>query len=262
VCLVEQPLLSRTELEFIFGRGRFECYSFNHMTQRPDTPGIPRQRRHMRRPRPERAVIFDFDGTIADSFDYVFAFLLGEARKSRTYTSAERQQMRTMSMPRLAVHLGVPAWRLVFTYFRGRRYLRTHMETVHAFDGMVEVIRQLHADGWSLFVASANSSRNVRNMLRQYGVLDYFTAALGGSSFMGKASFIRHMLRRYRLRKSNTWYVGDEKGDVVAAAAAGVPCIAVSWGFADPADLQYLAPAGFAEKPADIPKILEAAWKK
>jgi phosphoglycolate phosphatase-like HAD superfamily hydrolase len=48
----------------------------------------------------------------------------------------------------------------------------------------------------------------------------------------------------------------------VAAAAAGVPCVAVSWGFADPADLQYLAPAGFAEKPADIPKILEAAWKK
>jgi hypothetical protein len=65
----------------------------------------------------------------------VFDFLVGEARKGRTYTSCkERQQMRKMSMPRLAIHLGVPAiWRLVFTYFRGRRYhAQRTWKTVHA----------------------------------------------------------------------------------------------------------------------------------
>jgi phosphoglycolate phosphatase len=239
------------------------------MIQRPNDPGTPRQGRRSsarayltRSPRPQRAVIFDFDGTIADSFDYVFDFLVDEARKGRTYTTKERQQMRKMSMPRLAIHLGVPIWRLVFTYFRGRRTMRAHMEDVQPFDGMLQAIRTLHDNGWSLFVASANSSHNVRHMLQRYGVLDCFTAALGGSGFMGKASFIRHMRLRYRLPKTGTWYVGDEKGDVVAAAAAGVPCIAVAWGFADPADLHYLEPAGFADKPSDIPKILEALWKK
>jgi phosphoglycolate phosphatase len=111
-------------------------------------------------------------------------------------------------------------------------------------------------------VASANSSHNVRHMLQRYGVLDCFTAALGGSGFYGQGVVYPPHAAALPSAQNNTWYVGDEKGDVVAAAAAGVPCIAVAWGFADPADLHYLEPAGFAEKPADIPKILEAAWKK
>jgi len=207
-----------------------------------------------------KAVIFDFDGTIADSFEYVFDFLKTEARNTDAYTAIEKKTMRQMSMKRLALHLGVPVWRLPFTYFRGRRVMRAHMEHVRPFAGMPQVIKQLHGEGYQLFVASANSAKNIRHLLKSQDLYPYFKAVRGGSGYAGKASVIRQLLFRYRLPKRLTWYVGDETSDVVAASAAGVQCLAVTWGFADPVSLKEMEPEGYAAKPEDIVRIVRASW--
>ena len=214
---------------------------------------------------PRRAVIFDFDGTIADSFEYVFDFLVKEAKNTTQFTAADRRALRKMSMSRLALHLGVPFWRLPFTGFKGRRVMRAHMEHVQPFPGMVEVVRALYADGWLLFIASSNSARNVRSMLRRCEIAECFTAVRGGAGLIGrfsKSAIIRRLMLRYRLRKSTTWYVGDELGDVAVANAVGLPCVMVSWGFADPDKLRVLPLAGFAERVSDIPRILEGSSGK
>jgi phosphoglycolate phosphatase len=209
-----------------------------------------------------QAVIFDFDGTIADSFDYVFEFLKSEARNSTHYNAAELEKLRKMSMKDLALHLGVPFWRLPFIYFKGRRVMREHMERVQPFDGMVEVIRKLHGDGYLLLIASANSSTNIHHLLRRQGVLGCFRAIRSSSGITGKPGLIRQLIVRYRLPRLTTWYVGDEAGDVTAARAAGVRSMAVSWGFADPERLSQMRPDALANKPADIISIIEAKWKK
>lgn len=211
---------------------------------------------------PKRAVIFDFDGTIGDSFDYVYNYLKREAHNTHPYTAGQQHDLRRMSMRRLALHLGVPIWRLPYTYVHGRRIMRAHMEHVTIFPGMEQVIHQLHADGVLLFIASSNSTRNLRHFLKHYRMSQYFTAVRGGAGFMGKRSLILQLLVRYRLPKAGTWYVGDEMSDVVAATAAGVPCLAVTWGFADPDKMRLLEPTAIADKASDIPKILENAWKK
>lgn len=209
-----------------------------------------------------RAVIFDFDGTIADSFEYVLNFLKAEAHNAHDYTAVDKKTLRQMSMKRLALHLGVPVWRLPLTYFKGRRVMRAHMEHVKPFTGMPQVIKQLHAEGYQLFVASANSGKNIRHLLRQQDLLPYFKAVRGGSGYAGKASFIRQMLVRYRLSRQSTWYIGDETSDVVAATASGVRCLAVTWGFADPKSLKEMEPEGIADKPADITRIVKESWKQ
>jgi len=209
-----------------------------------------------------KAVIFDFDGTIADSFVYVLNFLKAEAGNMQTYSIAEQKTLRQMSMKRLALHIGVPVWRLPLVYFKGRRVMRAHMEHVQPFAGMPQVIAELHAAGYQLFIASANSGKNIRHLLKGQGLDHYFKAIRGGSGYTGKASFIRQMLIRYRLSKDLTWYVGDETSDVVAASAAGVRCLAVTWGFADPKSLKEMEPEGLASKPADIVRIVDDSWKK
>ncbi len=208
------------------------------------------------------AVIFDFDGTIADSFPYVFDFLKQVARNTKHYTPEEIEASRKMSMKRLALHLGVPVWQLLPTYFRGRHYLRQYMRDVKAFAGMPELIRQLHVEGWQLFIASANSGRNIRALLRHLQLGQYFTTVRGGSGFMGKPRLLNYIVQRYRLDKSQTWYVGDETGDIVSATASGLHSIAVGWGFADPAKLKLVEPHATADVPGDIAVIVEAEWKK
>jgi len=210
----------------------------------------------------KRAVIFDFDGTIADSFEYVLGFVQSDAGNHQVFNTAEKKVLRQMSMKRLILHLKVPIWKYPTMYFRGRRVMRQHMEDVQPFAGMVDVIRQLHADGCMLFISSSNSTHNIRHLLRRYDLQDCFTALRGSAGYTGKSSPIRQLLWRYRLPKQTTWYVGDETSDVVAATAAGIRCLAVSWGFADPDKLQEMGPAAFAQHPSDITAIVEASWKK
>lgn len=209
-----------------------------------------------------QAVIFDFDGTIADSFEYVYDFLKKEAGNTSKFTATELKALRKMSMRRLALHLGVPVWRLPFAYFKGRRVMRAHMESVQPFDGMIDVVRQLHTDGFQLFIASSNSSTNIKHLLRHQGVLSCFRAVRSSAGMTGKPALIRQLLVRYRLPKRETWYVGDETGDVVAASRAGVRSLAVGWGFADPEKLKQVGPDAFANTPADILRVIEATWKK
>jgi phosphoglycolate phosphatase len=209
-----------------------------------------------------QAVIFDFDGTIADSFEYVFDFLKKESGHSAEYDAAQLAELRQMSMRRLALRLGVPVWRMPLTYFRGRRVMRAHMEHVQPFDGMLDVIRQLHADGYQLFVTSSNSGHNIRHLLGRQGVLQCFRAIRSSAGITGKPALIRQLLVRYRLPRQAVWFVGDELGDVTAAARAGVRSLAVGWGFANPRQLENLKPDAFAAKPEDIVRIIEATWKK
>ena len=212
--------------------------------------------------RRQQAVIFDFDGTIADSFEYVFDFLKKETGNTTEYSALQLQEMHKMSMRRLALRLGVPVWRMPFTYFRGRRVMRAHMEHVQPFDGMLDVIHQLHRDGYALFITSSNSGHNIRHLLRQRGVLSCFRAVRSSAGVTGKPALIRQLLVRHRLRRQEVWYVGDEMGDITAAARVGVRSLAVGWGFADPRQLKKLEPDGFAATPADVVRIIEASWKK
>jgi len=209
-----------------------------------------------------KAVIFDFDGTLADSFEYVFEFLKAEAGNDKTYTKTELQALHGMSMKRLAVRLGIPAWRLLPVYFKGRRVMRAHMEHVQLFSGMTAVLNQLHEQGCWLFVVSSNSSGNIRRALKRHGVDPYFKAIRGSAGLTGKAAILRQLSLQYRLPARTTWYVGDETADIVSAARAGLRSLAVGWGFADPAHLREVGPDALANTPADIPKLLEAAWKK
>jgi len=210
----------------------------------------------------KRAVIFDFDGTIGDSFEYVYGFLRREARNETNYSAAELKRLREMSMRRLALRVGVPLWRLPYAYFKGRRTMRAHMEHVQIFPGMEAVIRRLHKEGAELYIVSSNSVHNIRSFLRRYELDDYFKAVRGGAGVLGKSSAIKRLMQRYSLSRATTWYVGDETKDVVAATASGIPCLAVEWGFADMRKMQLLEPAAVAKQAADIPVILERAWKK
>jgi phosphoglycolate phosphatase len=204
-----------------------------------------------------QAVIFDFDGTIADSFEYVFDFLRNEANNTTEYSAAELEKFRKMSMKELTLRLGVPIRKLPFTYFRGRRVMRAHMEDVRPFAGMVDIVRQLHQDGYVLFITSANSGHNIRHMLRSQGILSCFRAIRSSAGITGKPALLHQLVVRYRLSRRTTWYVGDEVGDMKAARRAGLRSLAVEWGFADPKKLVTVEPDAVATRPEDILRIIE-----
>jgi phosphoglycolate phosphatase len=203
------------------------------------------------------AVIFDFDGTIADSFDYVANFLAEEIGAASLSGKQEQSLHRNMSMAAMARKLGFSWWQLPFLLIKGRRKMNSVIKELEPFDGMPTVIRQLHGDGHRLFIVSSNSARNIRAFLRHQELQDYFSHISGGIGLFSKAAALRGLLKRYRLKRVDTIYVGDELRDVQAGQSINLSVIAVGWGFARNTDLAALQPAALAETPRDLLRIIK-----
>ncbi len=202
-------------------------------------------------------IIMDFDGTIADSFEYVASFLERHVRHGHPLTVSEKETLRGQSMVQMALYLGSPRWKLPLLFLVGRRAMGRAIYDVPLFAGMGKVIEQLHAEGHELLIVSSNNSRNIRRFLKQHHLYTFFTDMYGGAGFFGKRRAIRTILWRNHLKAETAVYIGDEVRDIDAARAAGVRIISVSWGFDKPALIAEHNPSTVAGAPADIIRILE-----
>ena len=206
------------------------------------------------------AIIFDFDGTIADSFEAVvqiFRELTGH--KSEPVSAAEIERLRGLSPVHVMKELHIHPWRVPFLVMRGRRRMRKRIDSIAAHPGMPAVINKLYDEGHQLFVVSSNSTRNIKQFFRQHHLTREFIAIYGKAGLLSKAGLLKKVLRQNSLDPADTWYVGDEVRDVTAAKDANLRVIAVSWGYNNADILKSHQPTALAETPNDIIRILEEA---
>lgn len=202
-----------------------------------------------------KAVIFDFDGTIADSLPALM-YMYGEVHKTARVTEKRVKSMRSKSMYVVAREMGVPIWKIVYLAIWGRRLLRRHLRSIKVFPGMAELIRELYHARVKLFVVSTNRSANVKKYLEWHDLDSYFDGVYGGASFLSKSRAMRKVVRREEIDPKKLWCVGDEKIDVVSARGAGLRIISVSWGYAGRDSLALLNPDKLVDQVEDLRKIL------
>jgi phosphoglycolate phosphatase len=201
-------------------------------------------------------IIFDMDGTIADSFDYVSDFLAATAHKGPLSTK-QKEELRGMSMVGMARKLGYKWWQGPMLVWRGRRRMKHAIKDLKSFSGIPELIRKLNAEGHELFIVSINSVRNIRLFLHHQKIHKYFLQIYGGVGVFGKPMALRQLLREHHIDLEHAVYVGDEIRDIEAAKIIGMRVVAVSWGFASRDGLKAAKPAGLADTPAELMRILE-----
>ena len=202
------------------------------------------------------AIIFDFDGTIADSFDYVVDLLATEAGRE-PLTADQQAELRGLSMAAIGRRFGHSWPRLFWLFIKGRKRMGPSMRQIKPFVGMPEIIQKLHAEGHELFIVSTNTVRNVRTFLHHRDLHKYFLEIYGGVGLFSKAPALRKLLRANSILMSDAIYVGDELRDVEAAQSLGLRVIAVSWGFSRFSDLESHNPSALAESPEQLLKLLE-----
>jgi phosphoglycolate phosphatase-like HAD superfamily hydrolase len=204
-------------------------------------------------------VLFDFDGTIADSFELVLAQYnqLAPLFRARAVDRAELPRLRKLAVPEIMREHRVTYWKLPFLVWSMRRRLHAHVAEVSPCAGVVEALRTLRAAGVRSSVLSTNSSANIRRFVERHE-LDVFDDIAGGVSMFGKARALRRWVARAGVPKERVVYVGDEERDVEAAHAAGIRSVAVTWGYADPGQLAARRPTHLVESPAQLVSLLLA----
>jgi len=179
----------------------------------------------------ETAIIFDFDGTIADSFLITLKVLYG-LRHSEPLPDEDISRLRGMNVAELLYELHVPWWRAFFIIRRIRHMMRSHMREITLVPGMNEALHDLQKRH-KLFILSANSSTNIRAFLHRFELESYFADVYGEANPFSKKHKLAEIIQHNRLLSARTWYVGDETEDIDAARHVGINAVAVTWGYSN-----------------------------
>lgn len=200
-----------------------------------------------------RLVLFDFDGTLADSFPWFLGVLdqLAERHGFRRIAAHEVESLRGYSAGRLVRHLGVPAWKLPGIARHLRRLMAAEIDRIALFPGVAGVLHGLAGRGVRLAIVSSNSTANVRRVLgpANAALIGHFAC---GASLLGKRSKLRSALRRAGVPAGAALSIGDEIRDLEASRAAGIAFGAVSWGYTEPGALRARGPDEVFASPEEI----------
>lgn len=209
-----------------------------------------------------KTVIFDFDGTLADSLDVIVEIFEHITGKSANLSREEMAGLRHMPIPAVAKRLGIPVWRAPWLLWRGRRLMSRYIQQVPPFAGVESVLQNLQSKGFRLIIVSSNSRANVRKFLSHYGLHGYFHRVYGGVGLFAKAGALRNIMNRNHLKPDDCVYIGDETRDIEACQSIGLRCIAAKWGFADPVFLESHNPTALAGSPQELVPIISKLFNE
>lgn len=188
--------------------------------------------------RPWRAIVFDFDGTLADSFPRVVHLLPRLARELR-FRSPDREEiheLREMSSPQILSRLEISWWKVPFLLWRARAMLRSGTTAIPLFPGIAQLLRSLDAAGIEWAILTSNHHAVVRRSLELAGAPEPGWLE-SGSGLSNKARRLKRMARFLGCPPHEMVMVADETRDIEAAREAGVAMIGVDWGYSTPESL-------------------------
>jgi phosphoglycolate phosphatase len=202
---------------------------------------------------PARVMVFDFDGTIGDTFRQGLEILNAMAPEFgyKPLLGEDVEKARGMTTRQLMRYLGIPNRRLPAVASRGIRELRGRINEVQPITGVPEVLRALHAKGVRLGIVTSNSEENVELFLKNHD-LQIFDFVRSSSRLLGKSREIKAAMKAEGFGPDDVLFVGDETRDIEACRRARIRCAAVTWGYNSRASLVAQEPYCIFDAPEQL----------
>jgi len=205
-----------------------------------------------------KAVVFDLDGVLVDSFDVMreaFSIAYAEVVGDGEPPFEEYRKHLGRYFPDIMTIMGLPLE--MQEPFVRESYRLAHK--VRLFDGVIEMLLALHGDGFRLAVATGKSGPRARSLLDGLEVLHLFERVLGSDEVANAKPAPDIVIRAMDLlgvQAAETVMVGDAVADLASAQGAGVPAIAALWGECDKTELLAAEPDAVLHKPEDLLGLL------
>ncbi len=195
--------------------------------------------------------IFDFDGTLADSFGFFLRVHdhLAVRHGFRGIDPEEIENLRDLSPRELMRRSGLPRWKLPMVARDFARLMRG--ADIRLFNGVEDALQRLRGQGITIALVSSNTRDNCRRVVGETHWRKLAHAECGASIF-GKRRRIARVLRATGIPPRRAIYVGDQSTDAEAAHAAGVAFGAVGWGYATLSSLKRAGATLLMSEVADL----------
>lgn len=183
----------------------------------------------------KKVMIFDFDGTLADSFQHTLEsfFLLAnkyDKKVLKEHKNDDFLSYRNYPSSEIIKMFKISKLKLVPIVWLWRREVKKTVGTIPLFKDIPEVLHALKSHGWTLGLATSNSKVAMKKYFSANN-LDVFDFVYGDISLFGKSRAFKKIIKEQHLTPSFVYYVGDQPRDVEAAKSVGFVDVAVDWGF-------------------------------
>ncbi|RMG26003.1 MAG: HAD family hydrolase [Bacteroidetes bacterium] len=177
-------------------------------------------------------LIFDFDGTIADTLRVAIQIVneLGDEFGFRKLNQREFTELKGKSVPELMRLSGLSWVQLPVFIKRARDRFKAYLRQVPPIPHMPEILDTLHKRGYRMGIVTSNTREGVQRFLQTHQ-LQHFEFIYAPDSLFGKARVLKRILKQHQLAHTEVIMIGDEIRDLEAAGKAGIDALAVTWGF-------------------------------
>ena len=190
-------------------------------------------------------VIFDLDGTLLDTLDDLTDGV-NHALTNFGYPLADREQIRArlgygsgyliaMSVPG---GRDCPNYQAVFDDYL--EYYRAHSsDKTRPYPGTLELLSALNECGVRCAIVSNKPDSAAAELGKRWfdGLVKTTVGEREGIRRKPAPDSLLEVMAQLGARRLHTVYIGDSEVDIETAAAAGVDCISVTWGFRTPEQL-------------------------
>ena len=212
-----------------------------------------------------KLVIFDFDGTLADTKENIILTFqmtmkeLGVEIKSRQECAATIGL--TLEDAFKVLYPGMAAEKYILLRDTYRRIFKENRKILvpGLFPEVMETLKELRRKGYLMSIASSRQSPSLQSFLEDMKIAHLFEYAVGGDNVehpKPAPDAVLQILRHYNLSAEEAFVVGDMPFDINMATNAGVKSCGVTWGNADAAQLKESGANYIIDKMSQLLEIL------
>ncbi|MEI7832995.1 MAG: HAD family hydrolase [bacterium] len=210
-----------------------------------------------------KAVLFDLDGTIADTNEIIQRTLAETLQRASGREWPLDEVMGAWGLIlREQLHILYPPIDLeVAAEFYRRRYSELHDEMLREFAGVDELLERLIAEGYALGIVTSKKHANAQHTVDDLGMTQQFKCIIAEEDaprVKPAPDPIIAALKQLKVTADEALYVGDNPDDMIAAHAAGMKAVAVSWSLRTREELLTAGADFFIDSPMELMQVLAA----
>ncbi|MBD2360246.1 HAD-IA family hydrolase [Anabaena minutissima FACHB-250] len=207
----------------------------------------------------QKVIIFDFDGTIADTVDALVSIANRLAIEFGyiQITPDQLTLLKNLSSREIIKYSGVSLFKIPFLVKKVKAELKDKIQGLKPIPGMKESLVELKDHGYQLGIITSNAKDNVTAFLTINELDNLFEFIYSGVTIFGKTTIINNVLKQKQLKPQTVIYVGDETRDIEASKKANIKVVAVTWGFNSPEILAKQNPDFLIHKPSELLQVVQ-----
>lgn len=208
-------------------------------------------------------LLFDLDGTIADSADGILASVRAALAELDVEVAAG-DDLRWLIGPPIGQAFarllgGMDRVEHAVGVYR-RHYSERGLLACKPYPGIAAELHRLHAAGHTLFVCTSKLTVFARRLIDQFELGAVFTGIYGveaGRDGEDKIALLARILEQHDIDKGHCHMIGDRREDIRAGVENGIATVGVLWGYGDLDEIMGAGATAVCDLPENLGAVLQ-----